>query len=523
MSYILYQSSIAPEGITIPDDNSDGISNSIIINDNNSTISKVEIVLHDIKHAYVGDLFIKLTKESSVNPNEITTLVIMNSPGPGTLGSSGNDFANTIITDDSTVSIEAIDSSDEPWTNMEFHPSDGSSRTFLSIFNGKDVNGTWTLSVADNSGYITGTLYSWHLRIYNSEDVPSTQPDTPPDNEFILYKSSIGPNGKNIPDRNGTGVSDSIIITNNNSTVSGIEIVLVIVKHTHVGDLTVSLTKENPEDSSNNTTIVLMDRPGSGPWGVYGEDFDNTILTDNSEQSIESIEKEGAPWPHEKFYPHDGSNQTFLNIFNGEEVNGTWTLTMVDNAGGDTGTLYEWHLRIYNPEPVQTTTATSCFTGEAKVKTDQGLIQIKDVTIKNTINNKKIKGISKTIWPMDKIVVIEKHALGHNYPSTKTKVAPTHRFLINETLQPIMNFVNNENIYLTKYKNETLYNVILDKGIIMNVNNMDVETLDPNALIAKVFDGSLDASQKNRLIKSLNKYHTQLKKKPLKTIKDYRV
>jgi subtilisin-like proprotein convertase family protein len=292
------------------------------------------------------------------------------------------------------------------------------------------------------------------------------------------------------------------------------------LSHTWIGDLVVKLKK-------NDRTLIVMNRPGmnGSGYGSMANGFKNVVIRDPSIDenlpSIHAIPAGDVMVENMTYFPDDGTNQSFFSsTFDGVELNGNWELEIKDEGRADNGFLVKWGIRVYSPDE---TTATNCFTGEAKLKTDQGLIQIKDVSIKNTIDNKKIKGISKTIWPMDKIVVIEKHALGHNYPSTKTKVAPTHRFLINETLQPIMNFINNENIYLTKYKNETLYNVIIGENETMKVNNMVVESLDPNTLIAKVFNGSLDASQKNRLIKSLNKYHNKLKNKQNKTIRDYRV
>lgn len=44
------------------------------------------------------------------------------------------------------------------------------------------------------------------------------------------------------------------------------------------------------------------------------------------------------------------------------------------------------------------------------IKTDQGLLKIKDVGTNHTINKKRIKGISKTIYSQDKLVTIEKNA-----------------------------------------------------------------------------------------------------------------
>jgi len=47
---------------------------------------------------------------------------------------------------------------------------------------------------------------------------------------------------------------------------------------------------------------------------------------------------------------------TPLSALNGQDGNGTWTLTVVDSAGGDTGTLNSWEL-ILNPAPVGTCNA----------------------------------------------------------------------------------------------------------------------------------------------------------------------
>ena len=68
-----------------------------------------------------------------------------------------------------------------------------------------------------------------------------------------------------------------------------------------------------------------------------------------------------------------------------------------------------------------------------------------------------------------------------------------------------------------------LYNIILEKHETMQINNVVVETLDPNTLVAKLFDGSLGNKQRNKLIKSLNAYHKNLKNKPNKTLRDYLV
>ena len=109
--------------------------------------------------------------------------------------------------------------------------------------------------------------------------------------------------------------------------------------------------------------------------------------------------------------------------------------------------LLELNQMAVSPVGDTATTATSCFTSDAIVATDQGAVPIRKVTTKNTIGHKEIKGISKTIYTQDQIVVVEKHAFGKNKPSQKTTVAPYHRFMINGKLQSINKFVNGETVY----------------------------------------------------------------------------
>jgi subtilisin-like proprotein convertase family protein len=37
-----------------------------------------------------------------------------------------------------------------------------------------------------------------------------------------------------------------------------------------------------------------------------------------------------------------------LAAFRGEDPNGTWTLTIADDEGGDTGSLVQWQLEIFS-------------------------------------------------------------------------------------------------------------------------------------------------------------------------------
>lgn len=112
-----------------------------------------------------------------------------------------------------------------------------------------------------------------------------------------------------------------IAISDNSTITSSIEVgdsycigdvdVEMDISHTFIGDLAVDLT------SPEGTTVRLHDRSGGGD--------DDIVVT----------------------YDDDGTAPAgSLADFDGENVAGTWTLTVSDNAGADTGSLNDWKLKI---------------------------------------------------------------------------------------------------------------------------------------------------------------------------------
>jgi len=97
--------------------------------------------------------------------------------------------------------------------------------------------------------------------------------------------------------------------------VSGIE-VFVDITHTWQGDLIVSLT------SPGGVTVPLHNRTGSSADDIYG------------------------------WYPTELVPAGNLDDFVGLETDGDWTLTVSDNASGDTGTLNEWCMNFSYALPV---------------------------------------------------------------------------------------------------------------------------------------------------------------------------
>ncbi|MBC8366248.1 carboxypeptidase regulatory-like domain-containing protein [bacterium] len=111
-----------------------------------------------------------------------------------------------------------------------------------------------------------------------------------------------------------TTIDDSMDI-NLGSTVTDIA-VFVDITHTYQGDLIVTL--ESPE----GTSVVLHNRTGGSADNLIG------------------------------WYPDDMDPAGNLEDFIGDVADGLWTLTISDNAGGDSGTFNEWCLKItYSGDP----------------------------------------------------------------------------------------------------------------------------------------------------------------------------
>jgi subtilisin-like proprotein convertase family protein len=115
-----------------------------------------------VDHTWVGDLVFKLTSPQG------TTVTIIDRPGAGANGSSGNNFCQTLLDDDFLPlrSIEEITATGTPplgppYTGT-FNPQNP-----MSAFDGQNPNGTWTLNVSDNAGIDTGSVRAFSLVISN--------------------------------------------------------------------------------------------------------------------------------------------------------------------------------------------------------------------------------------------------------------------------------------------------------------------------------------------------------------------
>jgi subtilisin-like proprotein convertase family protein len=118
-----------------------------------------------------------------------------------------------------------------------------------------------------------------------------------------------------IPDNDPAGVSDSMSFEMS-AIIEEVE-VYVDIDHTYQGDLVVRLT------SPEGTEVTLHNRTGGSTDDIHG------------------------------WYPDELIPAESLDAFVGENCQGTWTLSVSDEASYDVGTLREWCLRItYSDEAV---------------------------------------------------------------------------------------------------------------------------------------------------------------------------
>jgi hypothetical protein len=155
-----------------------------------------------------------------------------------------------------------------------------------------------------------------------------------------------------------------------------------------------------------------------------------------------------------------------------------------------------------------------CFPAGTPIATDQGIIHIEKINpAKNTIRGNKIVAITKTVTIEDKIICIEKDALGTNIPSQKTYISRNHKLFYNKQMIKAKHLIGQvDGVYNKKYNREILYNVLLDKHDKMIVNNLIVETLNPENIVAKLYNGNYTDEERNNIIVNINQCANDYKK-----------
>lgn len=208
----------------------------------------------------------------------------------------------------------------------------------FGAFIGEDPNGSWVLTISDDAAGGDGTLDSYSLILTTCDETPISVGPTTFTNSSAETIVPTGP----------VTVSSELVVSGLEEILCDVNLTMDIV-HTFAGDLDITLR------SPAGTIVTLTTDNGSGADNV----FDGTVWDDDADPDgqVPYASNQGLVTdtayvnlvPEPTLVPEEA-----LAAFNGENPNGTWLLTVRDDAGADGGTLSQWSLDIETcalPEP----------------------------------------------------------------------------------------------------------------------------------------------------------------------------
>jgi len=134
-------------------------------------------------------------------------------------------------------------------------------------------------------------------------------------------------------------------------------------------------------------------------------------------------------------------------------------------------------------------TSDICFPAGTPIDTDQGVVSIEQLnTNRHSINGQVIRCITKTVTLDKYLIRFEKDSIEKNVPNKTTVMSKKHKILYKGQLVSAYRFLDmSSNIKKVAYSGEILYNILLDKHSVIQVNNLTCETLHPNNVIAILY------------------------------------
>jgi uncharacterized protein YqgV (UPF0045/DUF77 family) len=199
----------------------------------------------------------------------------------------------------------------------------------------------------------------------------------------------------------------------------------------------------NPNDISIGYSVAFS---SSGDVYVTGQ-FDGTISIDGGKSSI---------------------------TFNGITIDG------ITIDGSETTNFFLAKYFTMHNEPI-------CLVSGTPILTDQGIVAIENIdTNIHTIGKQRIVAVTKAITPEKSLICFGPNSVAINCPTKKTIMTPGHEVLYKGKLVQAKHFVGKlDGVHTVPYDGKIVYNVLLKQHGVMNVNNMNLETLNPKNIVAK--------------------------------------
>jgi subtilisin-like proprotein convertase family protein len=208
--------------------------------------------------------------------------------------------------------------------NIQYSAGGGPSTTIDFDCSNLGLN-TVDITVTDDSGNVATCTATVNVLDETAPVITCVGPTTP-----IFTGTASDSPGTVIVDN--TTVSTTIEVTDD-VTMTDLNVDMNIT-HTWVGDLQITL------ESPAGTSVLIFD---GGADGCSGDNI-NDLYDDESPNALVCMGASGDAFPLADYMPSNA-----LSAFDGESTLGTWTLSVQDTAGGDSGTIDSWSL-IYTYE-----------------------------------------------------------------------------------------------------------------------------------------------------------------------------
>jgi len=198
----------------------------------------------------------------------------------------------------------------------------------LAAFRGENPNGTWTLTISDDLAGDGGSLDSWQLEVSTLSAAP-TETTTSATNSTPLAI----PTGPAV-------VSNTVVIAGAGAVVSKVTL-MANITHTFAADLDITIA------SPSGTVVTLTTDNGAGNDNV----FNGTLWDDDANPGGQVPYTTNAGMTTDHPYANltvatPLTPEEALGAFNGQNPNGTWTITISDDLAGDGGSLDSWTLNV---------------------------------------------------------------------------------------------------------------------------------------------------------------------------------
>ncbi|HQR35408.1 MAG TPA: proprotein convertase P-domain-containing protein [Blastocatellia bacterium] len=268
----------------------------------------------NISHTFPGDLDITLTSPAG-------TVVTITTDNAGT---NDNVFAGTLWDDQAGTPVtEFVFASNVLATPLVVEEA-------LGAFHGQNPNGVWTLTITDDTGQDTGTLNNWSLEVSGLAAAPpiTMVSQTNNANQAIIDVGTI---------------SSMITIAGAPTKINDMDLGTFIT-HTFPGDLDITLTSP-----AGTVVTITTDNGGTNDNVFNGTGWDDQAGTPVTDFTFAN----GVTAP--TLVPEEA-----MAAFQGENPNGTWTLTITDDQGQDTGTLVSWSLEFETTNGCAQACAITC-------------------------------------------------------------------------------------------------------------------------------------------------------------------